>query len=137
MYKMFYLMLWGIICLINLRSKFFLFSIEAFRIYFGIQYGRDAETSSAWLFGFLVISNSFRNLIQKRCWNEFSMTVGFLVIPNLFRNLIWKRCWNKFSMTVWFSRHCELISESNTEEMLKRVQHDCLVFSSFRIHFGI
>ena len=32
-------------------------------------------------------SRGFRNLIWKRCWNEFSMTVGVLVIPNLFRNL--------------------------------------------------
>ena len=37
----------------------------------------------------------------------------------------------------WFSRHSEFISESNTEKMLKRVQHDRLGFLSFRIHFGI
>ena len=24
----------------------------------------------------------------------------------------------------WFSRHCEFISESNTEESMKQVQHD-------------
>ena len=40
-------------------------------------------------------------------------------------------------MTVWGSRHSELVSESNTEEMLKRVQHDHLGFSSFRTCFGI
>ena len=40
-------------------------------------------------------------------------------------------------MTVGLSCHSEFISESNMKEMLKRVQHDSLGFTSFRTCFGI
>ena len=86
----------------------------------------DAETSSAWPFGVLVIPNSFRNLIQKRCWNKFSMTVWFSRHCESISESNTEESLKQVQHDRCFSRHCEFISESNTEKMLKQVQHDCL-----------